>query len=283
MKKIKLRGEYKGDIRRYVLPDGRPIQQAVREALDSGYNHYATRMLSTDLKGLEKRIESRLNMKHLGLAPWALRSAKEHNLEGARNALLYVYRLLQDASRSEHGKWMRKEGAMRGSLVAVLSSGTSRRFSESRAAGDWVDRQIKGKPGMQGAFFHAYERKSPYNAAPFHVLEANEYGVVHITSMNAWRGPVLGEVPTPERDPKRYTPTRGTFVKSYRVTHIPLDRGGYAPSLGHRYFGTGPKLWMVERTDDEHFVIVRAASAKAARTAAATNPNHWGGWRTTFR
>jgi hypothetical protein len=65
------------------------------------------------------------------------------------------------------------------------------------------------------------------------------------------------------------------------ATHIRLDRGGYAPSLRHRYFGAGEKLYMLERetADGYHFMMVRAPSAKVARERAHKDPHHWGGWR----
>ena len=65
------------------------------------------------------------------------------------------------------------------------------------------------------------------------------------------------------------------------ATHIRLDRGGYAPSLHHRYFGAGEKLYMLERetADGYVFMMVRAPSAKVARERAHKDPYHWGGWR----
>lgn len=344
MSKKNPRSEYKTSLRAmrlFVLPDGRTAQQAIREAIDSGYNPYATRPISTDMAGLLKRLESRLRMAKYGVAPWAQKNPT--NVEGCKNALEYAYRTYLDAQGGEHEKWRKKESALRGFVIAVLSNGVSRRFSSSTDAYEWINRRIKGKPGMQGGLFRA--EPGPYHEAPFSLLETNEHGVVHHGGLNAWKGterdpgkhsrheceewsrcPIhrsekdkkgphacklhkgahhyvqhtCGKEYCPhtwkmcprcygngpenriaERDPAT-GPSRKHFTSAYRVTHIRLDKGGYAPSLGHRYFGTGPKLWMVERVEDEHFVIVRASSAEAARKAAVTNPRHWGGWRRTF-
>ena len=57
------------------------------------------------------------------------------------------------------------------------------------------------------------------------------------------------------------------------VTHIRLNRGGY--DHAGRYFGVGPKLYMVDDEVAEQFMYVRAPTAKEARAKALAEKYGW--------
>lgn len=176
-----------------------PINQRLREILDGGYNHFVIRPLSIHQSrtALKKKIEARLRMTHFGVAPWAQkkergqpptepiesggytnRSVKE---KMAHDALLAAYRLIIDEEMAEYREGVAKREPTEGTFIVRLSDGQTRRFFEMSDANKWADQQIKGKPGAQAAF---YRHEGKWNEEPFHGLETNEYGVVHVAAVH---------------------------------------------------------------------------------------------------
>jgi len=77
------------------LPPSGSANQRLREILDGGYNYWATRPISSyqSRAALKKQIETRLNMNHYGVAPYAVRAGKMHE---AHQALLAAHHILEE-------------------------------------------------------------------------------------------------------------------------------------------------------------------------------------------
>ena len=71
--------------------------------------------------------------------------------------------------------------------------------------------------------------------------------------------------------------SRKSYIKTFKVDRVHLDRGGY--DHRGRYYGVGAPLFTVTDDDTDRSVTVRARDARHARAEALQRPNHWGGWR----
>lgn len=170
------------ELKSMVDESGRPLQQRLTATLDGGYNYLATRPISTDLSGLKDRLEKRLRMKNYGAAPWAQRQGKTQQ---AHDSLLAAYRMILDAEVAAYKADLARREPTEGTFVVELSDGQRRRFFEMHPAADWAESQIKGRPGAWAAF---YRLEGRYSQEPFHGLETNEHGVVHVARLSGWEG-----------------------------------------------------------------------------------------------